>query len=93
MKLFFQKRWLMAFCLLIQLTVPVLYGAQGDYPGKPERPLILESFRNLIISADKAGLPSLLESLTGFTHLVNLLHTAGKPETMIIPASGRAAPI
>ncbi len=92
MKLFFQKRWLVAFCLFAQLIFPVLCGAQGDYPGKPERPLILESFRSLIISADKAGLPSLLESLTGFTHLINLLHTAGKPETMIIPASGRAAP-
>lgn len=91
MKLFFQKRWLVAFCLTIQLAVPVVWGAQGDYPGKPERPLVLEYFRTLIISAEQAGLPELIDALTGFTHLINLLHTAGKQETMIIPAPGKVA--
>lgn len=92
MKVFLKKRWLAVFCLAMQLLLPVTWGAQGDYPGKPERPLVLEYFRTLIIGASQSGLAGLLDSLTGFTHLINLLHTAGKPETMIITASGPVTP-
>ncbi len=91
MKFFLRKKWLTVFCLAIQLTCQVAWGAAGDYPDKPERPALLEYFRACIIDAGQTGLPWLIETITGFTHLVNLLHTAGKPSTMIIAASHQAS--
>jgi len=91
MKVFFRKKWLVNFFLGMMLACQMASGAQEAYPAKPERPLLLEYFRDFVIRAGQTPLPRLIEELTGFTHLINLLHTAGKPETVIIAASGQAS--
>ena len=73
------------------LICHIAIAAPGGYPAKPERPLLLEYFREFVIRAGQSHLPGILEELTGFTHLINLLHTAGKPATMIITASVQAS--